>query len=343
MTKTSAHWGRALRAGFSLSVLAIVLAPSVAQRPTGSASGSLQVCVPFPSYTGVIPATGVSVSGWCGSPGPFPTSGSATTTASCSDTQFTLGGQGSANLYFSGSYAMGATVTVLLQAPAGANALLQLSHQSTLSVQPGTSVSGSGSITVTIPGQTYTRPTATNSSGSASWPVVVPAGGLTISVTYSESVNAVTLTSLLGVSSSTTLNLSWSYPGVTQAGGPSPGCLGPADCWTNGSPRIGTSGFGFHLSHAPANGAAAAVLGLGGLTTPLPFGGLNVWIDPAQPFVLDLVPTDASGTAFDPLPLPNNAALIGFAVWCQFLPLEPPGCTPSGLSASNAVRIVVQP
>lgn len=329
----------ARRLGASLVALVIVLMPLTAQRPTATASGGLQAC--SGSHGGPIPPTGVTVGGIC--TGPFSNPGNASVSASCSETGFSLSGSGGWSSWYSGNYTMGANATVLVQAPAGANLQLQLTHQSSLSVQPGTSAAGSGSITVTIPGQTYTRATGTNSSGTATWPVVMPAAGLAINISYSESVSGGAPFGPGQFNSSTALAITWTYPGVTNAGGPSPGCLGAADGWTNGSPVLGASNFGFSCLNAHPNSGGLFALGVGGLSVPFTVGGINVWIDAAMPYTTKFRQTNAAGEAFYGLPIPNIGTMLGLTLFCQYLLLEPPGCMPLNLSAANAVRIVVQP
>lgn len=136
---------------------------------------------------------------------------------------------------------------------------------------------------------------------------------------------------------------SWTYPGVAAAGGPTPGCLGPAVAWTRGIPRVGNSSFGFTLSNAHPFLGAVSCVGLGGLSTPFVYDGVNVWLDPNLPISTLYLSSTASGDVFHPLGVPNRPSFQGMVVWTQFLLLEPPGCMPLGLSGSNAIRVTLQP
>jgi hypothetical protein len=261
-----------------------------------------------------------------------------------SNPSFVLQGGGSAYGGYSGSWSASASLTLLIQAPVGAHLRLQVNHSSTLTLTNPWSAGGTANVTVTAAGQSYSAPTATNHTGSMPFSAVVPAGGLPVTISFTENLSFAGFPgSFLAASTATTLSLQWSYPGVSDIGGPSPGCAGPADCWTNGSPVAGTAGFGLSCVGAHPNSTTAFALGVAALPVPAAVGGMNIWINPAQPYVTGLRPTNAIGSAFYALPIPATASVVGLSLFGQCLSLEPPGCKPMNLSASNAMRLVVQP
>ena len=136
--------------------------------------------------------------------------------------------------------------------------------------------------------------------------------------------------------------ISWSN-GVTYGGAATPGCLGLAECETTSDARMGNAAFAFRVRRAHPNMGAIFLLGLGSTTVPAPFAGLQLWFDPALPLSSVFRTSDATGTVLSPQPLPINAALVGLTCTGQFVLFEPTGCTPTNLSASTAVRVVLQP
>ncbi|MGH7152243.1 MAG: hypothetical protein ACREIU_16170 [Planctomycetota bacterium] len=130
--------------------------------------------------------------------------------------------------------------------------------------------------------------------------------------------------------------------GVTPYGSSTPGCSGPLPAGVTSSPQVGNAGFAVTCANGPASAFGFFGLSSGGLTTPLLFGGLSVWIDPfAGLFFEVVVPSDAAGAATVPLPIPAIPGLAGFQAFVQFA--WPDACAPGGFSASNALAIVVQP
>ncbi|MCI0587173.1 MAG: hypothetical protein L0323_10070 [Planctomycetes bacterium] len=78
------------------------------------------------------------------------------------------------------------------------------------------------------------------------------------------------------------------------------------------------------------------------LASPLVTFGVSIWIDQnPPPFHLALVGSDAVGAAEVPIPIPPSALLAGQSAFAQFFWPDP--CAASGISASNAPAIVVQP
>ena len=159
----------------------------------------------------------------------------------------------------------------------------------------------------------------------------MPAGGLVVQVTLPTTSGA-----------SATVDLTWDHPGVALAGAPTPGCLGDAVCWTRGIPEVGDSAFAITCANAHPSLGAVSVIGLGGLTTPFVYDSVDVWVDPGQPLGTLYFPSDPNGDLLHPLPIPAQPSFQGVTLHAQWLLLEPPGCTPEGLSGSNAIRVTIQ-
>lgn len=315
------------------SLFALMASPLPAQQTYATASGSLYtsvtlggcafggICVPPPTtygdiYTGPITAAGVSAQiSWPGWHSPYPLpggtpmpGGSATVSASLLSNSLVVDFQGSGGFPWSDR----ADIDLSLHGPANQEVHLQLP------VNPFTT-------TVTVAGQSLGQ-------GSAMVTNIPANGVLPISVLVTRSV-------LQGTGSMT---LSWSYPNVTNAGAATPGCLGPAIAGAQGEPLLGNTGFGITCANAPASSGALSIIGLSGFsTTPLNIAGINLWVDPNLPVSTSFQTSDAQGDILRPLPVPADPNLVGLEMWAQFLLVEPAGCTPTNLSASNALRIVV--
>ncbi|MCA8977313.1 MAG: hypothetical protein KDC98_21505 [Planctomycetes bacterium] len=259
------------------------------------------------TYTGAItpPGTSISSAGWFGG-------GWARVTF----------GVSSLGLDMSATDAGGAngTVVLTLDAPAGAGVRVQIAGY----------VSLLGSYSVDILGTTYSP------TGPLAVDAVVPAGGLPITAHCGANGYPFYF-------SQTTLSLSWSYPGVSVAGTPTPGCRGDAVAWTNGIPTLGNSGFGVTCSNAHPLRGGVSLIGLGGLSTPFAYDYVDVWVDPTRPLATLYVPSNAAGEMVQAMPIPGHASFVGLQLFAQWILLEPPGCTPLDLSGSNAIAITVQP
>ncbi|MEC7585153.1 MAG: hypothetical protein VYE77_12620 [Planctomycetota bacterium] len=310
--------------GFAGWVLATGLLS--AQQFQATASGSLTasgICTPIGpplgngtcptpgtnTYSGPITNTPVMVYG--GSP----STGQSQVTASLAGSSLTVSAWSSLNSGTSSS------VFLSLSAPAYAGVRLQIS------VVAGP-VSGSGSVTVN--GQNYTW--------AQDLDVVTPANGvLPITISCSTSAGG------FSFNSSAAATVSWSYPGVVAAGAPTPGCLGPAVAWTRGVPKLGSASFGITCANSHPSLGAVSVIGLGGLSaSPFVYDAVNVWIDPNLPLGTLYLGSNAQGEILHPLPLPAAPSFQGMDLWAQWLLLEPSGCTPLGLSGSNAIRVTLQ-
>ena len=112
-------------------------------------------------------------------------------------------------------------------------------------------------------------------------------------------------------------------------------------------PQVGNAAFGITCGNAPPS--TTGLLGLSGapLAAPITILGAQVWIDLGSPafFVLG-VGSNALGAAVVPIPIPPIPSLAGSQVCLQFAwggPSSPPPCPATGVSASNALAVVVQP
>ena len=104
------------------------------------------------------------------------------------------------------------------------------------------------------------------------------------------------------------------------------GCPGtaarvPRVTWT-GLPQLGAGGFGVGV--ADARPAASAVLAASAQRAALPLDGGCTWLVQAPPVAL-LLQTTGAGTAFYPVPIPNDPALLGGECAFQFGILDPNG------------------
>ena len=105
---------------------------------------------------------------------------------------------------------------------------------------------------------------------------------------------------------------------------------------------MGNGAFACSCEHAPASANGLLALSSGGLATPVVVLGAAVWIDPAAPgFLLVAAPSNAIGASRVTVPIPANAGLIGAQAFVQFFWADV--CAARGVSASNALRLTVQP
>lgn len=93
--------------------------------------------------------------------------------------------------------------------------------------------------------------------------------------------------------------------------------------WVNrpnpgGLPLVGNAAFSISMDGSPQAAPGVLVLALAGTAAPLPWLGVNLWVDTTRPLVtIPLVPQGARSTL--PLPIPNNLALRQARVWLQTL------------------------
>ena len=105
-------------------------------------------------------------------------------------------------------------------------------------------------------------------------------------------------------------------------------------------PQVGNAGFSVTCSNAPPNGPGVIGLSAGSLASPFVILGLEIWIAPFSVLLLP-VGSNAVGAAEVSLPIPPDPSLAGGQANLQFV--FPSPCGPQGLSASNALTVIVQP
>ncbi len=128
--------------------------------------------------------------------------------------------------------------------------------------------------------------------------------------------------------------------GASRYGTSTPGCAGALAIGVTAIPQVGSATFGLTCAGASPNAIGLLGISAAALAAPIPVSGAAVWIHPAALFVL-LATSDGAGGAVVPLPIPPSAVLAGGQVFSQFA--WPDACAPGGLSASNAIQVVVQP
>ena len=135
--------------------------------------------------------------------------------------------------------------------------------------------------------------------------------------------------------------------GASTFGASSPGCNGALPISVSSMPQIGNASFSVLCGNAPAGGSGLLGYSVGAFATPLPVLGADLWIDLATvPYLILPAAANGLGVADVALPLPPAQALVGATSYLQFLWLEstsPAPCPPLGLSASNGLKIVIQP
>ena len=130
--------------------------------------------------------------------------------------------------------------------------------------------------------------------------------------------------------------------GATAYGTSTAGCAGALPIGVTSIPQVGNAAFAITCGHAPATAAGFFGVSSGGLATPILLGSLAVWIDPLAPVFFEIiVPSNTIGASTVPIPIPAVPALAGAQAFFQFA--WPDVCAPGGISASNALEIVVQP
>jgi hypothetical protein len=97
-----------------------------------------------------------------------------------------------------------------------------------------------------------------------------------------------------------------------------PGSAGVPELRTNGLPRLGAQGFRVGVEHAAPN--ALAVLWWSDAAAALPIAGTcSLLVDPAAGLPVWIGVTSGAGTRLEPLPIPNQPALTGTVLRCQWL------------------------
>jgi hypothetical protein len=139
--------------------------------------------------------------------------------------------------------------------------------------------------------------------------------------------------------------------GVSSYGTGTPGCLGQSTLGTASTPKVGSAAFAITGVNAPAGQLGAIlVANTQDLTGRDPFFlGLTVHLDllnATESGGLDVL-SDASGTSYTSIPIPNNPILAGVHYYFQTFWVEPAGfrCSPAilGLMSSRGLDITLQP
>ncbi|MBL8898856.1 MAG: hypothetical protein JNM84_14550 [Planctomycetes bacterium] len=130
--------------------------------------------------------------------------------------------------------------------------------------------------------------------------------------------------------------------GVERVGRPSEGCAGRPLIGVRSQPHIGNASFALDGARAPQSTAGSLLLSLGTLPVGLPIVGIELWVDPTAPlFVSAFAGSDAHGHTLAPLPLAIDPTILGASLAAQYLWID--GCGAQGLSATDALRLTVQP
>jgi Concanavalin A-like lectin/glucanases superfamily len=124
----------------------------------------------------------------------------------------------------------------------------------------------------------------------------------------------------------------------TPVGSSTAGCLGPLHMSAGSVATAGNLAFAPVCTRAPANAIAFLVMSFQSLSNPLPFAGVNVWVD-LNGAVAALASVNGLGAARYPLPIPATVT-PGFSVALQYGFIDP--CGPQGITASNALSVPIQ-
>jgi hypothetical protein len=134
--------------------------------------------------------------------------------------------------------------------------------------------------------------------------------------------------------------------GVEKFGASTPGCAGPVAIGVASIPQVGNAGFAITCTGAPASAPGLLGVTAGALPSPLVIFGVAVWIDLTALPVLLPVSSSALGATQVALPIPPSPALAGAQAFAQFFwvgPSAPAPCPTTGTSASNALKVTIQP
>ncbi len=145
-----------------------------------------------------------------------------------------------------------------------------------------------------------------------------------------------------GIQDVTVSNLTMLPTGVKAIGDSTPGCLGPLAAGATNWPSIDMAQIGLTCTAAPPlSSQGLLAISLRPLQTPLMVSGVAVWVAPHAMLALVPVTSGETGFAREELRIPQNPASLGLHAAVQFFWKD--ACGPSGLSASNALEITIQP
>lgn len=126
---------------------------------------------------------------------------------------------------------------------------------------------------------------------------------------------------------------------LTPYGTGTPGTGGKTPrLWATSAPRLGNTGYALTIDNGLPNAPVVGFIAL--RKAQFNLGGVDVWIDFAVSFQLPIATLDAQGSASYPLPLPNNASLLGANVFQQAF-VGDAGGAPIGFSATQGVDALV--
>ena len=128
--------------------------------------------------------------------------------------------------------------------------------------------------------------------------------------------------------------------GVTRFGASTPSTQGEIAAGVLAMPWQGNLSFGLTATNGPPTAPGWLLLGTAALPAPIPAVGAALWLDPTAVLGLVAVQTDSVGYVELRVPIPDAPVLLGMEAFVEFV--FPPGAG-SGGSATNALRLVVQP
>jgi hypothetical protein len=127
--------------------------------------------------------------------------------------------------------------------------------------------------------------------------------------------------------------------GVTAYGASTAGCAGLMRAGVVAWPQVGNTAFA--ITCTPSNAVGLLAVGAAPTATPSLLAGAAVWLDLQSPVTTVLIGSTGFGSSVVPVPIPARPALAGLHAFAQHFWLDT--CAPGGVSASNALAIVVQP
>lgn len=149
----------------------------------------------------------------------------------------------------------------------------------------------------------------------------------------------VTLGAPAGLADAFLVRLSLLPPSVDRYGTPTAGCPATPQASASLAPQRGNSAFGLTCLGAPPT--TLGLLGWSNAASPiaLPILGVDVWIDPTASLLLIPLASDAFGSTFVPVPIPNDPLLQGASIFTQFLFLQP--CPHGDFNSSTALGFTI--
>ena len=127
-------------------------------------------------------------------------------------------------------------------------------------------------------------------------------------------------------------------PAPESIGVATPGAAGAPALSTQGFALLGSTTFGFEIQNGVPSGLALLPVATASAPGLPALGGL-IYVDPMTVGGVPLVPLDPSGCGVVSLPIPNNSALIGFALFSQALVLDPTTSGGFAMTAGLGVHI----